>query len=191
MMNNLTDMAVRGHTTLQANIKLKDTVPTCSANQPSPTRGMTNQQLADIDLLFADIIKTNGPLSMSQTRNIMSDSLSFVTSVDDEGLVKKVMWWVKYLQRRDATPDILEEQDSETKTRSWVEETQSKASSSKRRCWCEEDVAVIEREFKNCPNKEEISCMFQDRQPLAEISQRKTFQRCYEKVKNIFKKKKS
>lgn len=194
MMNNLTDMAVRGHTTLQANIKLKDTVPTCSENQRSPTRGMTNQQLDDIDLLFADIIKTNAPLSMCQTRNIMSDPLSFVTSVDDEGLVKKVMWRVKYLQRRDATPDILEEQDSATKTSSWVEEMQSKASSSKRRCWCQEDVAVIEREFEsleNCPNKEEISCMFQDRQPLAEISQRNTFQRCYEKVKNIFKKKNS
>ena len=108
-------MAVRGHTTLQANIKLKDTVPTWSGHQPSATRGMTKQQLDDIDLLFADIIKTNAPLSMSQTRNIMSDSLSFVNSVDDEGLVKKVMWRVKYLQRRDATPDILEEQDSATK----------------------------------------------------------------------------
>ena len=69
------------------------------------------------------------------------------------------------------------------------EETASRVSS--REVWSAEDTAVITerlKKFQRCPDKATIEHLFDESDQLANIVEREGFNRCYEKVKNIMKK---
>ena len=56
----------------------------------SPSKRLTEDQEDDIDLPFSDIINTNAQLSLSQTKNIMSETMNLASYVNDVNMVKKV-----------------------------------------------------------------------------------------------------
>lgn len=90
MLNRLADAAA------EENIGLTETTPTLvttsksakaedektgqSDDQETSTGGFTKQQQDNINLLFAHKIHTNGPLSLQETRNFMSESLNLMMS---------------------------------------------------------------------------------------------------------------
>lgn len=138
---------------------------------------MTEDQLEDIDLLFAD------------------NSNKWPTQFfHDQKVVKKVYDRVVYLKRKDLPAKLAqtEEQPSEEKRRRWTSgETPSSLSSKTKTKWDAFDEELIEAAFQKCekcPWKSEIEATLAGDPQLAEIVERNTFTRCYEKVKNIFKK---
>ena len=116
MLNRLADAAA------EENIGLTETTPTLvttsksakvedektgqSDDQETSTGGFTKQQQDDINLLFAHKIHTNGPLSLHETCNCMSESLNLMSLVKDPEMVTKVYKRVKYLQRKYAEEGI-------------------------------------------------------------------------------------
>lgn len=87
MIDKLNEAAERGAMVLRKNLNLSDTVAIPPTDVPA---GLTQQQLEDMDLLFADIVETNGPLTMDITRNRMSESMSLIEFVYDYIMVKRV-----------------------------------------------------------------------------------------------------
>ena len=167
MLNHLADAAVEGHQVLTENIGLTETTPTVvttskSANtegektgesddpETSPG-GFTKQQQDDINLLFAHKIHTNGPLSLHETRNFMSESLNLTSLGKDPEMVAKVYKRVKYLQRKYADEGIkaVQEQDSQEKTAEWLEKSSGTSTTKGRFVWSPEDTEVIEKEFSD------------------------------------------
>lgn len=116
MLNRLADAAA------EENIGLTETTPTLvttsksakaedektgqSDDQETSTGGFTKQQRDNINLLFAHKIHNNGPLSLHETRNFMSESLNLMSLVKDPDMVTKVYKRVKYLQRKYAEEGI-------------------------------------------------------------------------------------
>ena len=197
MTHQLQDVAAHGHAVLTANIQLTDCVPTGVPSSPSsPEKSLTQQQCDDIDLLFADIINTNASLSLTKTYNILSDSINFVNLLQDDTIMQNVYKRVKYLQTKHLTENLrnIYEKDAKVRPLSWVGSiTTSNHSERIQKQWCQEDEKTIEEEFcscKSCPGKGVIISAFEDTASLVEIVSRNTIQRCYEKVKTIFKKKK-
>lgn len=155
---------------------------------------MSQRQLEDIDLLFAEIIESNGLLTMDITRNYMSESLELMPLVEDANMVKKVYDRVAYLKGKDLPSKLaqIEKQAPEQRAREWIsKQTSSSLQSGARSKWHKDDedrIAAAFGVFKVCPGKQIIEDIFKSDASLAEIHQRKGLSRCYEKVKNLFKK---
>ena len=155
----------------------------------------TDQQRDDIDLLFSHVIKTNGPLSTEQTRAFMSESLNLVPFVKDSVMVTKVYKRVKYLQGLQMKQGLqsVEAVDSSSKTSEWLDMSSETSSKQQRRrfLWAQEDEEEIMKEFmafRTYPVKAVILDCFKTTPSLKEIAERNGYNRCYEKVKNLFKK---
>ena len=67
MINNLGAMATQGHFTLTRNLQLHNAVETQVSESPEKT-SLNQDQLNDISNIFAEIIATNAPLTMTQTK---------------------------------------------------------------------------------------------------------------------------
>lgn len=197
MLQSLGDMAVKGHSVLAANIELTD----INKSNQTPTKDspktpkFTEEESDDIDLLFAHYINTNASLSLQQTRNVMSESVNLISFTDDGEMVKKVYFRVKHLQRKKFPSNIekIPEEKDTSRTQLWVEKSCSTgtAKSSTRIAWSEQDTTLIEEAFSafdTCPKKADIKQKFESCPILKEVMTRNTFNRCYDKVKNIFKK---
>ena len=213
MKHDLGDVAVHGHTVLSQNIGLKDTIKTGTAetvktNQPSktenkpsspqshssPSKGLSTEQLDDIDLLFSNVITTNAPFSAGDAKNGMSESINLVDFVEDHAMVMKVYKRVKYMQGKEYDFNLsnVDKEDAMSKTSRWVESISSSRFGG-RRSWAAEDEKTIDKAFKThktCPQKTIIISEFEGDAELQEIAKRNTMDRCYEKVKNLFKKRK-
>ena len=108
MINRLVESAVHGHKVLAQNIKLKDTSSTLlttskvTDDDQHPTRSndLSSKQWDDVDILFLEIIQSNAPLTYTQTRNLMSESMDLMEEVRNDVIVAKVYNRVKYLQGR-------------------------------------------------------------------------------------------
>ena len=76
----------------------------------------------------------------------------------------------------------------------WEVEDDDSLKSGPRQFWDDEDTRAIHRHFKkfdSCPSKDVIRDMFQKDDELFTIQEKEGFNRCYEKVKSIMKKKKN
>ena len=166
-------------------------------NQTSNNSSLSQEQLDDIDLLFSHEILSNAKLTFEEVRNTMKDSFELVTLLSRQRMVRKVYHRIKYLQSVHSQQSLLsfqqEDEDREVATSSWVEEhneVQSLPSSRTRReQWPEKDAKLIKHAFSKYdtrPSKKEIETIFLANSDLDEIRKRKGFDRCYNKVKNLF-----
>lgn len=193
---------MHGHSVLKQNIKLKDTVKkdvtghSSQSKQSSPGKSeFSSEQLDDIGLLFADVIQQNKPLSMKDARNIMSKGTNFIELANDNGMVRKVLYRVKYLQGKCYKDHLkeLDKQDSQSRTTSWLTSSSGEKKRHQRRQWTEEDHKEIENAFssyKTYPFKAVIFDEFRSNANLAEIADRNGLERCYETVKTLSKQRK-
>ena len=202
MMQNLGDMAAKGHEVLTSNIGLKDTLPT---KTPSPQKASSpnkvpewkglSEQLDAIDLLFGHIITQNAPLSIVETKRQMSECASLIEFVEDDIIVNKVYKRVKYLQKKHMKDNLesLPDADATAQTSDWVETTSTIFTvSSKRQSWSRQDESALEEAFQahtRCPCKAIILDILKTTEDLKDIVTRNGVHRTYEKVKNLFKRK--
>lgn len=163
-----TQQAAKGHGALARKLGIIDSVPTIFEEdsktdgvkeevvkqQPvqskSPCKkGLSENQLEDIDLLLSDIITTNAAFSMTQVKNLMSESVNLIEEVDNPDMVKRVYKRVKYLQENfDSGPQNIPEAD-DAKTSIWIGSVNTSVSAPSRRySWSKDDVHVIEEVFK-------------------------------------------
>ena len=187
MIDNLNEAAARGAMVLRRNLNLTYTIekPVVDA-----TFGLTDEQRDIVDLLFSEIIQTNGPLNMNITRNLMSESMELMPLLSQPLMVKKVYDRVMYLKKKDI-PDKLAtmpEMTEEWNMKVLASNSRSSATSSKRKWNSTDELAIREAfsEFNKCPRIGMIEYTFQRNEELTEIMERNGFTRCYEKVKNIF-----
>lgn len=100
MINNFGAVATQGHSTLTRNIQLHDTVETQVSDSPE-RRSFNQDELDDIQTIVAEIIATNAPLKVTQTKNFLkSESTHLTTLIKDQEMVKKIYKRLKYLQRK-------------------------------------------------------------------------------------------
>lgn len=109
-------------------------------------------------------------------------------------MVMKVYKHIKYLQGKDYDFNFsnVDKEDAMSKTSRWVESISSSRLRG-RKSWAPEDEKTIDKAFKaykTCPQKAIIISEFEGDPELQEIAKRNTMDRCYEKVKNLFKKRK-
>ena len=119
MIDNLNEAAERGALVLRKNLNLTDTVETPEMDFKA---GLSECQLEDIDLLFAEIIQSNGLLTMDITRNSMSESMELLPLVPDSKMVKKVYDRVAYLKGKDLPSKLaqIEQQPPEQRAQAWL-----------------------------------------------------------------------
>ena len=194
MIDNLGAMATQGHSTLTRNLQLHDTVETQVSETPGKA-SLNQDQLGDISTIFANMIATNAPLTITQTKNMMSESAHLTVLVDDPEMVKKVYKRVKYCQKKQPSDAVrnIDEADRSELTSDWVAETifQGESSSSRRQNWSKEDDKAINSvfsSFEKCPTKSVIKHLFATDPALMEIGRQNSIDRCYNKIKNMFKK---
>ena len=206
-----TKQAVKGHAALTKKLGLKESVATIfpegseedtnqsteqSKEQLSPSKsGLDEQQLMDIDLLFAEQITTNASITMREVRNGMAESCNLVSNVHDSVMVRKVHNRIKYLQKKNFDQGLRNVDNyQEQSTSTWVDTVSSAASGpSKRFCWNKKDEEKLLEAFsmfESCPSKKVIFQKVEEVDGLLEIASRNTLQRVYEKVKNLFKQRK-
>ena len=93
----------------------------------SPEKTSLNQdELNDISNIFAEIIATNAPLTITQTKNMMSESAHLTSLIDDREMVKKIYKRVRCLQKKKQPSDAVQninEADRSEMTSDWVAET--------------------------------------------------------------------
>lgn len=159
-----TQQAVQGAKVLQRQLGLGESVATgnnppsytdSNANEdpqehfPLPSKGgLDSSMLEDIDLLFSDIISTNAPLTMTQTKNNMSESLQLITHVQDITMVK-VYNRVKYLPKKDFENNLDAIPDEDMDKVSLDTHVSSQSGTSRKRKWCEADEKLLEKTFSN------------------------------------------
>lgn len=204
MINRLAESAVQGHKVLAQNINLKDTCSTplttskveSDDNQhPTRTSNLSSKQWDDVHLLFADVIKSNAPLTYTETRNLMSESMDLMEEVRNDVIVAKIYNHVKYLQSCAWNTGLqnVPHQETASKTTQWIEDSASlsQGSSGRQWVWSKHDEDVIAKQFEiynACPRKSTIVNDFNTIEELKDIASRNGLHRCYEKVKNLFKK---
>ena len=202
-----TKQAVKGHSALTKKLGLKESVATVfpedsvkdtdqsterSKEQLSPSKSrLTEQQLTDIDLLFAEQITTNASITMREVKNGMAESFNLISDVHDSFMVHKVYNRIKYLQKKNFDEGLRNVDDQEESTSTWVDTVSSAVSGpNKRFCWDKKDVDKLLDAFsmfESCPSKKVIFEKIEEVDGLLEIASRNTLQRVYEKVKTIFK----
>ena len=123
----------------------------------------------------------------------MSESLNLISFVNDPVMVTEVHERVKYLQKLQMEQGLesLEEVDRKSRTSNPNVSSDTSSRRRKRFLWAEEDEKVIMKEFmdfQSCPVKAVILDCFKSTLSLKEIAERNGYDRCYEKVKTMFKK---
>ena len=82
MINNLGAVATQGHSTLTRNVQLHDTVETQVSDSPE-RRSFNQDELDDIQTIVAEIIATNAPLTITQTKNFLKSESTHLTTLID------------------------------------------------------------------------------------------------------------
>lgn len=199
-----TRQAVRGAEALQKQLKTADSIatvppkasesPKASDNQDSPSAkcDLSTEQLADIDIIFGDIIQTNSALTFITVKNRMSEAINLIEHVESSRMVRKVYNRVKYLQGKEFSHNLSTFNFVDEECSSQSSAQASSCSTNTRHKWSRDDEQHLEKAFSSFdkfPGKAMISTILNRNEILSEIRNRNTFTRCYEKVKNIFKKK--
>ena len=155
---------------------------------------LTEDQKLAISTVFAEELAKNIKL----TKPVIIEKMARNTTLKDltscPSSIKRVANYLAYQQRR--SPDRPHRPSSTVSTFSrvgkWVsalDETASRVSL--REVWSAEDTATITEhleQFKRCPEKATIEQLFDESDQLRKILEREGFSRCYEKVKNLMKK---
>ena len=187
MLNAMAHAAVEGHRVLAANLGLKDTEATPANQQTeqetedlppsSPSSGLTQLELDDIDLLFAEHTNTNKPLTILQVKKGMSDSLHLMPHLNNHQIIMKIYKCMKYLQDKHvkaAIKALPEEHDKDQRTSEWLNCGSNTSTSTSRHFTCSaEDEITIEKEFEayqQCPRKATIHHEFRSVPSLKDIS---------------------
>ena len=147
--------------------------------------------------LFADEIDLNYPLTVEHVKKKISEhSGLWHVNLKDKGNLKRLMNSLRYQQKLKAKTKFqhitMKRDARKQKVSGWLDENFTTMSEGSRRRlqWNEEDSETLESYFEKypcCPDKSQILAHLQT-PALRELRDREGVKRCYQKIKNIFKK---
>ena len=149
----------------------------------TPGRGLTSEEKSVIMTVYERDIYSGRELTVAEVRNRMRSDLFLHKFVINKEKVKKMYDYIRHrtnVVRQ--TTDITEQDEFQF---------EASISSTQRRAWQSHDCESIENVFKTTktmPHKRIVVAIFQENDVLKHIMSREGKDRCYEKVKNIFKK---
>lgn len=164
--------------------------------------GLSSSQVEVIEMLFSSQIISQAQITFDIVRETMAEHIDLSKFASDPKMVKKVYDKVCYLRRKEKQKLVLpskEPEPSSSRTAAWVnsitgvESTSTVTNYQPKAKWNKPDEEYVENFFGKYsvrPNKEELKSLFHSNNSLKEILNRNDgdFERCYNKVKYIFKK---
>ena len=216
-IGHITKKSSRGHQLLKKTLNLDTSVTTrskqetesaisarCNNEELEPKineGGLTDSQVEVIEMLFSSHIVSQAPLTFDIVRTTIEEHMDLREFINDSKMVKKIYDKVCYLRHKEKQNMVLPSSDpqpSSSRTQAWVNaitETESgpvTCSRSKSK-WNQPDEKYVENFFSKYsvrPNKEELRTLFNSNIGLKDILNRNDgdFERCYNKVKYVFKK---
>jgi len=164
--------------------------------------GLSSSQVEVIEMLFSSQIISQAQITFDIVRNTMAEHMDLSKCANDPKMVKKVYDKVCYLRRKEKQKMVLpskEPEPSSSRTEAWVKSITEVESASAvtnyqtKAKWNKPDEEYVENFFGKYsvrPSKEELKSLFHSSNGLKEILNRNDgdFERCYNKVKYIFKK---
>ena len=165
--------------------------PTVSQRRP-----LSEEEKTQLQKVFQDTIKSNEVVTMHSVRETLKKDSKLVILVEMEGMVKKVVDYLRNNQKNEPreVPEELPVAGKSRQVEEWLNTQErpcftSTCSSAKQK-WSDEDVDEIVKVFtsrfgslKKAPPRSVIKETFESEMP--EILQRKQFLRCYNKVKHL------
>ena len=160
-----------------------------SANEETSfVRGLSDEHKSVLLTVFQEDISKGRILTIAEVRNRMRADLYLKTYVVQPDFVKKIADFVRY--KTNHTRHMQLTQLSNWEPEEYV--ASLSIESGFRKTWNDHDNAVIEAKFSLLPdvkNKKEIINVFSSDEVLSHILQREGTNRCYEKAKNILRRK--
>ena len=160
----------------------------------SAAEPLTEDQKLAISTVFAEELAKNIPLTRRVIYEKMARNLTLKDMTSRSSSMKRVSNYLSYQQRKN--PDLPHPPSSTistfTRVGKWVSALDETASrTSVREVSSAEDTATITehlKQFQRCPDKATIEQLFDGSDELSNVMEKEGFSRCYEKVKNIMKK---
>ena len=157
---------------------------------------LTEGQKLAISAVFAEELAKSIPVSRSQVCSRISTSSSLRHMASSSTAIKKIQNYISYKQRKN--PDLPHPPSSTASATSrvgrWVSDlAETRSTTSVREAWNDEDTDAITQHlssYMSCPPKTTLQELFQSSDQLRAIMDREGFSRCYEKSKNIMRKRK-
>jgi hypothetical protein len=164
--------------------------------------GLSSSQVEVIEMLFSSQIISQAQITFDIVRKTMAEHMDLSKFANDSKMVKKVYDKVCYLRRKEKQNIVLPSKEPEpslSRTEAWVngmtevESVSAVTNYQSKAKWNKPDEKYVENFFGKYsvrPNKEELKSLFHSNNSLKEILNRNDgdFERCYNKVKYIFKK---
>ena len=157
---------------------------------------LTEDQKLAISAAFAEELANSIPVSRSQVCSRITTNSSLRHLASYSSAIKKITNYISYKQRK--SPDLPHPPSSTASATSrvgrWVSDlAETTSTTSVREPWNAEDTDVITQHLKSytsCPPKTTLQELLQSSDQLRAIVDREGFSRCYEKSKNIMRKRK-
>ena len=198
-----TSVATQSNTKSADSTKLDDIPPEEESDPIAHDEGLSSSQVEVIEMLFSSQIVSQAQITFDIVRNTMAEHTDLSKFASDPKMVKKVYDKVCYLRRKEKQKMVLPSKEPEpslSRTETWVNNITEVESASSvthyqpKAKWNKPDENYVENFFGKYsvrPSKEELKSLFHSNNGLKEILNRNDgdFERCYNKVKYIFKKK--
>ena len=198
-----TSVATQSNTKSADSTKLDDIPPEEESDPITHDEGLSSSQVEVIEMLFSSQIVSQAQITFDIVRNTMAEHTDLSKFASDPKMVKKVYEKVCYLRRKEKQKMVLPSKEPEpslSRTETWVnnitevESASSVTNYQPKAKWNKPDENYVENFFGKYsvgPSKEELKSLFHSNNGLKEILSRNDgdFERCYNKVKYIFKKK--
>ena len=159
-------------------------------------RPLTEEEKRYTQYLFRETIRLNKTITMKAVRETIKNDEKLKKLGSIEGMIKKMVDYLRNLQKNEPRkdPEELPVVQRKDMVEQWLKTTDGQASSSTcssiKQKWSDEDIDNIVTVFtgelgsiKKLPPRSQVRIIFEEH--LAEILQRKTFQRCYNKKKHL------
>lgn len=154
-------------------------------------KGLTTAEKVVVSSVFGETIQTGKFITLYDVCQKMRTDLYLRKFVVDADKVKKIADFIRYRTntvRQTVLHDLSDETDE------YAIASLTNTTSGSRHVWDEQETQVIEEFFSSIPSlprKREITQKFNEDLVLKHILRREGRDRCYEKVKNLFKKRTS
>ena len=197
-----TSVATKSNTKSANSTKLDDEDHEEESEPIIHKEGLSSSQEEVIEMLFSSQIISQAQITFDIVRNTMAEYTDLNKFASDPKMVKKVYDKVCYLRWKEKQKIVLplkEPEPSSSRKPAWVnsitgvESTSSVTNNQTKVKWNKPDEEYVENFFGKysvCPNKKELKSLFYSNNGLKEILNRNDgdVERCYNKVKYIFKK---
>lgn len=159
-------------------------------------RPLADDEKKHIQEVFRDTIRSNATITMQFVRETMKKDAKLIRVEEIEGMLKRVVDYLRNVQKNEPRQDpqelpvVQKSKQVENWLTSQAKPSSIETSTSTKQKWSDEDTDNIVKVFtqafgslKTMPSRSEVRQIFQNE--LAEILERKEFQRCYNKVRHL------